>query len=482
MIHFKHLIFLLISMVSIHGMAQNATSSSIMGKVVDSKGEAIIGATVAALHNPSGSISGNTTRKDGSFNLPSVRIGGPYTLTISFIGYKTQKLENIYLSLGQVFEANFVLIENTVDLATAEVVVEKNSILNDKRTGASTTISKEQLQTLPTINRSLYDFLRLTPQGRSSSVASTAGAGISFAGQDSRYNNLTIDGSVFNNSFGLASAPGGQTNSTPISLDAIQEIQVNLAPFDIRYNGFTGAGINTVTRSGTNTIEASIFRNSRNESMVGRYAGDNTVTPNKFSVNQTGFRLGAPIIKNKLFIFVNGEFERRSDPATQYLAARSGVSGANVTRVTASSLDSLHSFLMNKYGYDAGGYENYALLTESNKFLAKIDWNVNDKNRVSVRYNSLYSKRDVPMSNSGVISGNRSNNTDALGFSNANYIINNNLTSVIAELNTNIGNSMTNSVQIGYTAMRDFRSSNNATPFPFVDILSGGKTYTSFGY
>lgn len=482
MSHFKHLLFLFIFFVSIHAIAQNATSSSVMGRVTDSKGEAIIGATVVALHNPSGSVSGNTTRNDGSYNLPSVRIGGPYTLTVSYIGYKTQKLDNVFLSLGQAFEANFVLIENTVNLAEAEVVVEKNSILNDKRTGASTTITKEQLQTLPTINRSLYDFLRLTPQGRSSSVASTAGAGISFAGQDSRYNNLTIDGSVFNNSFGLASAPGGQTNSTPISLDAIQEIQVNLAPFDIRYNGFTGAGINTVTRSGTNTFEGSIFRNLRNESMVGRYAGDNTVTTNKFSVNQTGFRLGGPIIKNKVFFFVNGEFERRSDPATQFLAARSGVSGANATRVTASSLDSLHNFLMTKYGYDAGEYENYALLTQSNKFLAKIDWNVNSKNRVSVRYNSLYSKRDVPMSNSGVISGSRSNNTDALGFSNANYIINNNLTSVIAELNTNIGNSMTNSVQVGYTAMRDFRSSNNETPFPFVDILSGGKTYTSFGY
>ncbi len=481
-----HLLKRLLTLILIFNVAfsfgQNATSSSMFGNINDSKGAPVIGAIITAVHTPSGSISGNTSRNDGSYNLPSLRIGGPYTVTVTYLGMQTQKLENVFLSLGQAYEANFTLSENTVNLKEAEIFADKNSLLNDKRTGASTNISKEQLQTLPTINRSLYDFLRLTPQGRSSSVASTAGAGISFAGQDSRYNNLTIDGSVFNNSFGLASAPGGQTNSTPISLDAIQEIQVNLAPFDIRYNGFTGAGINTVTRSGTNKIEGSIFRNSRNESMVGRYAGENTITSNKFSVNQTGFRLGGPIIKNKLFFFVNGEFERRSDPATQYVAARPGLSGSNVTRVSAATLDSLHDFLLNKYGYDAGKYENYSLLTQSNKFLAKLDWNVNKNNRVSVRYNSLTSSREVPLSNSGVISGNRSNNTDALPFQNANYIINNNLISVIGELNTTIGNSMTNSVQVGYTAMRDFRSSREETPFPFVDILSGGKTLTSFGY
>ncbi len=307
------LLAMCLSSLTVYGQVTNA---SIVGLVSDDKGEGLAGATVVATHGPSGTSYGTTTRSDGRFTLPNVRIGGPYSISTSYTGFKDQQIDGITLSLGQTYRANFTMVETGVMIDEVVVTADRNALLNSERTGAATNINKATLEAMPTLGRSLNDFVRLTPQSRSSSVASTTGSGVSFAGQDSRYNNLTLDGSIFNNSFGLASAPGGQTNSTPISLDAIEEIQVNLAPYDVRQGGFTGGGINAVTRSGTNQVQGSVFYNLRNESFVGTKAGDQTVNVNKFAVNQFGGRLGGPIIKDKLFFFVNWESERRADPTT----------------------------------------------------------------------------------------------------------------------------------------------------------------------
>lgn len=460
--------------------SQGVTSANILGLVTDTGGEPLAGATVVAKHLPSGSIYGVTTREDGRFNLPNVRIGGPYEITANYIGYREWKAENINLSLGQNFRIDIQMTEDVVSLGEVVITTEKSEILNSERTGAATNISEEVMATMPTFSRGLNDFIRLTPQSRSSSVAATTGSGTSFAGQDSRFNNLTIDGSIFNNSFGLASAPAGQTNSTPISLDALEEIQVSIAPYDVRQGGFTGAGINAVTRSGTNRIEGSVFYNTRNEKLLGKKAAGTDVVTNDFNVKQYGFRLGGPIKKDKLFFFVNGEIENRSDPATSWLAARPGLEGTNVTRVSAADLDALSAFLVNKFDYDPGRYENYPLETYSAKALAKLDYNINQSNRFSLRLNYLKSYRDVLASNSGSYSD-RSNNAFALNFENSNYVINNNIFSAIAELNTIIKSDLSNRVQFGFTANRDFRSSRGGI-FPLVDILQGGRNYTTFGY
>ncbi len=459
--------------------ASFAQSASFLGQVTDVNGDPLIGANVVATHTPSGTFYGTSTREDGRFNLPSVRIGGPYDIQVTYTGYEAYELNDITLSLGQDFRLDIKLRESASVLSEVVVTAVENEILNSQRTGAATNIKKEAINALPTLSRSLNDFIRLTPQSRSSSVAATTGSGVSFAGQDSRFNNLTLDGSIFNNSFGLASAPAGQTNSSPISLEAIEEIQINLAPYDVRQGGFTGAGINAVTRSGTNQFEGSVFYNTRSESLTGSKANGVDVSKTNFSIKQTGFRLGGPIIKNKLFFFVNGEIERRDDPATPFLAARPGLTGDNVTRVEAADLDQLKQFLKDKYNYDAGSYENYLLNTRSDKVLAKLDYNLSNSHRLNVRFNYLKSSRDVLASNSGSFSGR--NNLFALNFSNSNYIINNDIYSGIAELNSVFGTKFSNKLQFGFTANRDYRGSGGGV-FPLVDILEDGRNYTTFGY
>lgn len=457
-----------------------AQSASFLGKVTDVSGEPLVGANVIATHVPSGTFYGTSTRDDGRFNLPSVRIGGPYTIQVSYTGYESFELNDLTLSLGQDFRLDIKLRESASVLSEVIVTAVENEILNSQRTGAATNIKKEAISALPTLSRSLNDFVRLTPQSRSSNVAATTGSGTSFSGQDSRFNNLTLDGSIFNNSFGLASAPAGQTNSSPISLDAVEEIQINLAPYDVRQGGFTGAGINAVTRSGTNRFEGSVFYNTRSEKFVGDKANDSPISKTDFSIKQTGFRLGGPILRNKLFFFVNGEIERRDDPATSFLAARPGLTGDNVTRVQASDLDQLKAFLKERYNYDAGSYEDYLLNTRSDKLLAKIDYNISSAHRLSVRYNYLKSSRDVLASNSGSFQSRRSN-LFALNFSNSNYSINNDIYSGIVELNSVFGTGFSNKLQLGYTANRDYRSSGGGI-FPLVDILQDGRNYTTFGY
>jgi len=462
-----------------HTLAAQDNTAAFSGMVRDAEGKAYVNATVQATHQPTGTLYEASSRADGRYNIPAVKIGGPYSVVCKDANGKTiEAVEEIQLSLGQTFVLDFNMGES---MSSVTVRAVRNRLLNNQNTGAATTIDKEAINTLPTISRSLNDFLRLTPQARSSSVAATTGSGISLGGQDSRFNNLTIDGSIFNNSFGLASAPAGQTASTPISLDALQEISVNLAPYDVKNGGFTGGGINAVTRSGTNQVEGSVFVNTRNQSLSGSKAAGSEVVKTDYNVMQTGFRVGGALVKNKLFYFFNAEMENRNDPATAFQASRPGLSGPNVTRVRASALDSLSDFLKTKYGYDPGAYEDYSLKTSSLKYLVKFDWNINQKHRAVLRYNQLRSSRDVLISNSGAVNGNRRDNQTALNFANSNYVINNDIYSIIGELNSQLNRQTHNNFIIGFTANRDYRSSNGGV-FPLVDIQQNGTTMTSFGY
>lgn len=453
-------------------LAQGVTTASMSGVVSAADGGTLPGANVIAVHEPSGSQYGMATRSDGSFTFPAMRVGGPYRVTVSFVGYEPKVFEGIELKLGQTYTVNAVLAEEGA-LQEIEIVGRTNPVINSERTGAATNISNEALSSLPTISRSIDDFTRLTPQS----------SGRSFGGQDARFNNLTIDGSIFNNSFGLSSTPGGQTNSTPISLDAIEQIQVNLAPYDVRQGGFTGAGINAITRQGDNEFRGSVFYNLRNDRFVGTKARDTEVVTESFDVKQYGFRLGGPIIKNKLFFFINGESERRIDPATPFVAAAPGRTGNNVTRVQQSELEELRRFLISNYNYDPGAYEGYNLDTESDKILARLDWNISNNHKFSLRYNQLQSFRDVLSSNSGSFGGRRGN-VRALNFQASNYIIHNDIYSIIGEINSTFGNRFSNNMIAGYTANRDYRASRGGV-FPLVDILFSEEdqtNYTTFGY
>ncbi|MFN7373966.1 MAG: carboxypeptidase regulatory-like domain-containing protein [Cyclobacteriaceae bacterium] len=453
--------------------AQGVTNSSLTGKIADQKGVGLPGANVVAIHTPSGTTYGTATLNDGRFTIPGMRIGGPYKVTVSFVGYETQEINDVMLVLGVATNLTIALKEEGTQLGEVLVTADRTGVFSSDRTGAATSIGRDNLAKLPTISRRIGDFTRLTPQA----------SGNSFAGQDNRLNNITVDGSYFNNSFGLGGQPGDRTGVSPISLDAIEQIQVNIAPYDVRQGNFTGAGVNTVTRSGTNTVEGSVWYLFRNDNMVGAKAKDLTFSQGKFNYSQYGARLGAPIIKDKLFIFANFEKESLVEPGTTFRANNGGepVAG-NVTRVLASDLNTLSNYLQTNYGYATGPYQGYDHETRATKYLIKLDYNLNDRNKISIRYNHLDSDTDVLLSNSSSLGfGTRRSNLDGLNFQNSNYKILENIRSIVGEWNSRIGSNMANNLIIGYTFQDESRDSRGDL-FPMVDILNNNTVYTTFGF
>lgn len=465
-------------LLSTNIFAQSMNSAIIEGTVKDSNGNPIAGVTVVAIHQPSGTQYGTTSRDNGHYNLPGVRIGGPYKVVATSVGYGEQHADSIFLSLNQDFIGNFTLTGAVEELQGVTVTATNTGIFNSARTGASANISTAQINTLPTITRNLADFTRLTPQANTN-----IGSQLSFAGRSDKFNNLTVDGALFNNAFGLASTIGGQTNAQPIALDAIEQVSVDIAPFDVRSGSFTGATINAVTRSGTNTFSGSAYSYFNNQGLQGNKVNGTELTNPTFNDVIAGLRLGGPIVKNKIFFFVNGEIERKSTPATNYIASTpENQGGVNVSEASASELDSLAAFLKAQYGYDPGPYQDYNLLIHSDKITARIDWNLTEKSKFNIKYNFLNSYQDVPPSNSGSIGGSRQPSNTALPFAASNYRIHNNMNSFIAELNTNISSTLSNNATIGYSALRDYRESTGGE-FPLVDIGNGsGSSLTTFGY
>jgi hypothetical protein len=436
------LLFLLATVLSTHVFAQGVTTASLNGTVTDASGETLPGATVIAVHTPTGTQYGTATLPSGRYNLPNVRVGGPYTITVSYIGYQDLKKEGINLSLGQNLTVDFQLKSSDVQLSEIVISGARNSVISSDRTGAATGISNEQITRLPTLNRSFDDFTRLDPRAN----------GQSFGGRNGGYNNITIDGALFNNAFGLSSTVGGQANAQPISLDAVEEIQVSIAPYDVRQGSFTGAGINAVTRSGTNDFSGSAYYFLRNQNFVGKKVGGQEQAIANFNLYNTGFRLGGPIVKNKVFFFVNAEMERRNDPPRGgFVASRPGLSGSNVSQAGAEDLDALSNFLRESYGYNAGPYENYRLEQNSDKATARLDWNINQKHKLNVKYNYLKSYRDVSPSTSGALANGGNPTNTHLPYLAAYYRINNNVNSVIGELNSTFSNKFANNFTAGYT-------------------------------
>ena len=454
-------------------MAQGVTTASMHGVVTDTKGATLPGATVVVTHVPTGTVYSASTRADGRYNIPNLRVGGPYTVKISFIGFKDYVEENITLSIGQDQTVSTKLLDNTSTLKEVTVVGAQGKVINSNRTGARETISRAQIDALPTLNRSLTDFTKLTPSAN----------GLNFGGRSSLYNNITVDGALFNNSFGLSGTLGGQTNSQPISLDAIDQIQVDLAPYDVRQGNFTGAGVNTVIKSGTNEIKGTVYDYLRSVALTGYQAGTTGLPITPLSYHSDGASIGGPIIPNKLFVFVSGEQERISAPANTFVATAPGVSGSNVSQVKASDLDALSSYLQSNYGYNPGPYQNYNYVTYSDKVTTKLDWNINKNNTLSAKYFYLKSYKDQPTSTSTSLYGNRVAGVTGLPFYGNGYRINNNFNIGILELDTRVSNTMSNKLTVGYSALRDYRSSlGTGNKIPMVDIGNGSGVFGQPGY
>ena len=456
------------------------TTSTLSGVVKNEKGEVLIGATVHAVHQPTGSEYTSSSNKSGFYTIPAVRVGGPYVIHVSYVGYKKKEMTDINTALGLTTNVNFVLIDDSKSLKEVIVVGTKNNVFSKDKTGASQQFGRRELQTIPiTGARTIDGITKYNPFG----------SGSSFGAQDSRLNNFTIDGSQFNNGFGLGSSAqaGGRTGSSAISLDAIDQLQVNIAPFDIRQSGFVGAGINAVTRSGTNKIEGSYYRTERDNSS--RYVGDKAygvpVTASKFDEKVQGFRLGAPIIKNKLFIFGNYEELTKTEPGTTWTSAGSPLGGAQPTRVQYNDLKGLSDFMKEKFNYTTGPWEGYSNTNSSKKFLVRVDWNINDKNKLTARYVHHNSDAEINISNSqSAGAGNRTTQFNSMSFKNSGYIIMDNTRSAVLELNSKLSNTLHNNLIIGYDKQIEDRAYMSDV-FPTIDIADGTSArvnYISTGF
>ncbi len=453
------------------------TTSTISGVVKNEKQEVLVGATIHATHTPTGTQYKSITNKNGVYVLPAVRVGGPYTIHASFIGFRMGEEKDVNTQLGVTSNVDFKLVGESSSLKEVVVTGTKSGLFSKEKTGAAQQFTRRELTAIPiTGARTIDGITKYNPFG----------SGNSFGAQDSRLNNFTIDGSQFNNNFGLGSSAqaGGRTGASAISLDAIEQLQVNVAPFDIRQSGFTGAGINAVTRSGSNEVEGSVYQTQRDNSSryVGNSARGTTVTASKFDEKVQGFRLGLPIIKNKLFLFGNYEQIERTEPGTTWISEGSPLTGTQISRVKYSDMQTLSNFMKDKFNYVTGPWEGYSNTNASKKFLIRADWNINDKNKLTARYVHHNSDAQINISNSqSAGAGNRTTQFNAMSFQNSGYIIMDNTRSAVLELNSKFSNTLHNNLIVSYDKQIEDRA-YMSQPFPTIDIREGSATYTSVGF
>lgn len=481
----KRILFLLaLAFVASPLLFAQITTSSISGTVKNASNEPLVGATIAATHLPSGTKYVTISRGGGQFTISNMRVGGPYLIEVTFVGFDVDKYEDVYLKLAESFLLNSELIKTTTTLENVVVTTgRRNLILNPNRTGAVTNIGRRAIEQLPSIGRSINDFTRATPQSNGSSVA----------GGNFRQNNFTIDGADFNNSFGIGT--NLPANGTPVSIDAIEEISVNITPFDVRQSGFIGSAINAVTRAGTNKFAGSVYEYFHTEKNRGDKVDKVTFIRPKEHFKQSGVRFSGPIIKNKLFFFLNYETEKQPKTVqTRFAATPSAAFGSSpqIARPTSSELDAIRQYLATTYDYETGPYDNYSTEITRKKILGRLDWNISSKQRFNMRYSQVEGGDPNPPSTSTTGTGNsfpsgfgRTDN-NALWFKNSNYFQGANFYSFAAELNSTLGK-FANTLRGTYTYQNDSRSSDSQT-FPFVDILKADSPtstptpFTSFGY
>ena len=458
------------------GVSAQVTTASISGLVTDASGP-VVGATVIATHTPSGTTYGATTNSEGRYSLNGMRVGGPYTVVITYVGYGKSTINNITLSLGENYVLNAVLSEEVSTLNEVLVTAARTKFTTEK-TGAVTNITNNQIVNLPSVSRSILDVTRLSPYG---------GNGMSFAGTDGRTANFTVDGANFNNNFGLSDKlPGG---GNPISIDAIEELQVVITPYDVRQTNFIGGGVNAITKSGTNTFRGSAYIYHRNENLRGdavygqQIAGARDVDRN----TNYGFTLGGPIIKNKLFFFVNGEMAKTPTIVNRWRPSTNGVADPNnfISRTTESDMKTVSDFVKGKYGYDPGSFTDFPANESNNKLLARLDWNIAKNHRLALRYNytkniSWFSPNATSMDGGTRMSEARMSQA-SMAFANSMYSMNNIVHSFSFDLNSRLSDNLSNQFLATFSKLDDVRGSDSKE-FPFIDILKDGQSYMSLGY
>jgi hypothetical protein len=472
-------IFILLSLfLGTATMMAQVTTSTLSGKITEADGQPLPGATIVATHVPSGTLYGATANSQGLYTIQGMRPGGPYTVNVTFIGYQTQSYTEITLSLGENTTLNSTLAPTTTEMTEVTVIGYATSKFNTTQTGAVTNITNAQIDNLPTVNRSITDVTRLSPYG---------GNGMTFVGSDGRTANFTVDGANFNNNFGLSSyLPGG---GNPISIEAIQELQVVIAPYDVRQTNFIGGGVNAITKSGTNTFKASAYTFHRNENMRGD-AVNGTQIPNARDKDRNttyGFTFGGPIIKNKLFLFVNGEMAKTPTVVNRWRASTDGVADADnfISRTTVSDLQTVSDYVKSKYGYETGSFTNFPADENNYKLLARLDWNITDKHRLALRYNYTKNLYYNPPNASSMDGGTRMSEARmsqaSMSYANSMYSMNNIVHSFSFDLNSRLSDNLSNQILATFSKLDDLRGSTS-DEFPFIDILKDGQAYLSLGY
>lgn len=456
---------LLIALVQ--AVLAQVTTSALTGKVtLGNTNESVIGATIQVVHVPSGTRYATVTNADGRYTIQGMRVGGPYTIKVSYIGYQPTEISNVTLQLGETYNQNFKMAEDASILG--EVVISgKGSKFTAEKTGASTNISNTQIMNMPTINRSITDIARLSPYSN----------GMSFAGGDGRSSNFTLDGANLNNNFGLSDKlPGG---GSPISMDAIDEVQVTIAPYDVRQSNFIGGGVNAITKSGTNKFKGSAYIYYNNENMHGnRVNNEDLGERGKNGTTTYGFTFGGPIIKDKLFFFANAEYSKSPNIVNRWQASEDGKADATnyISRVPKSDLERVKQFLITKYGFNPGSYTDFHAEDNNLKLLGRVDWNINNDHHLAVRYNYTRNKTWNAVNNSSSDAYTRFTASRmsqyGMSYSGSMYAMNNSVMSVSADLNSRFGANMSNQLLFTYSYIDDKRDPN-CSNFPFVDIMAG---------
>ncbi len=451
-----------------NSFSQGITTAGIAGKITGKGGEPLPGANIIAVHEPSGSKYGTSSRDDGSYTLPGLRVGGPYSVTASLVGYQKKEQKDVYLQLSQNFDLDFALAEETVQAGEVVITAERSSVFNSSHTGAATNISRENIDRLPTISRNFQDYYKMSPYFSPSTVGGGNGNAL---GRNSKYNNIQIDGTNFNDLFGLGSSGtfGGQSTTkviSAISLDAIEEFQLVVSPYDVRQADFTGAGINAVTRSGTNQYKGSAFYYGRNEEFMGLTPTSSYPAKKKldgFTDDQYGGRVGGPIIENELFFFANGEVSRFKQPFSRTFGNQ--IIGTNAFTASTDSLNMLSDYLKSRYGYDPGSFTTISPVSDNEKLFFRFDFNLSENHKLTARYNYLHAVDDNSPS--------RGRGTTDIYFANGRYKLQNKTHSVAAQLTSVFGNMASNEFIVGYNDQFD-NPVYYGKPFPTLYITTSG--------
>ena len=467
--------------VALSASAQ-VTTSALSGVVTDENQQAMIGATITALHTPSGTKYNAVTNMDGRYTIQGMRPGGPYTVSVSYIGYEPRSIEGVNLQLAETSNLDFDLSVNANTLGEVVVTTAATKFRAEK-TGAATNINSTQISSLPTVTRNLTDVTRLSPYG---------GNGMSFAGTDGRTANFTVDGANFNNNFGLSSnLPGG---GNPISIEAIEELQVVISPYDVRQTNFIGGGVNAITKSGTNKLRGSAYWFHRNENMRGDAVERTQIgqAREKMQVTTYGATLGGPIIKDKLFFFVNGEMTKQPTIVNMWRASQNGVAVPDqyISRTSLADLARVSEFVKNKYGYDTGSYTNFPADENNYKLLARLDWNINHDHHLALRYNytknRYWSNPNASSMDGGTRMPSARVSQKSFSFANSMYGMDNLVHSFSFDLNSRLSDNLSNQFLATLSKLDDIRASNS-DEFPFIDITmtdaDGNKdNYMALGY